>query len=103
MKRSVRFYKTILKKCPAQEFLDSLSGKVAQKVTWVLKIIEDLDIVPEKYFKKLDSYDIWECRVGFSGNTYRILGFIHNGSNVILTNGFMKKTRKHPGKRLNWR
>ncbi|MDR3146766.1 MAG: type II toxin-antitoxin system RelE/ParE family toxin, partial [Treponema sp.] len=71
------------------------SGKAAQKATWVLKIIEDLDIVPEKYFKKLDSYNIWECRIGFSGNTYRILGFIHKGS-VVLTNGFIKKTRKTP-------
>jgi phage-related protein len=96
MGRNIRFYKTILKKCPVQEFLDSLSGKTAQKVTWVLKIIEDLEIVPEKYFKKLDSYDIWECRIVFSGNTYRILGFIHNNSNFILTNGFMKKTRKTP-------
>jgi phage-related protein len=96
MGRNICFYKTSLKRCPVKEFLDSLSGKAAQKVTWVLKIIEDLAIVPEKYFKKLDSYNIWECRIDFSGNTYRILGFIHNGYNVILTNGFIKKTRKVP-------
>jgi phage-related protein len=100
MRRNIRFYRTIVKKCPVQEFLDSLSGKIAQKITWVLKIIEDLDIVPEKYFKKLDSTDIWECRIDFSGNTYRILGFIHNRSNVILTNGFMKKTRKIPKQKI---
>jgi phage-related protein len=92
----IRFYKTTIKKCPVQEFLDSLSGKTAQKITWVLKVIEDLDIIPGKYFKKLQSYDIWECRIDFSGNTYRILGFIHNGSNVVLTNGFTKKTQKVP-------
>jgi phage-related protein len=96
MGRIIRFYRTTIKKCPVQEFLDSLSGKVVQKITWVLKIVEDLDIVPEKYFKKLQSYDIWECRIDFAGNTYRILGFIHNGSNVVLTNGFTKKTRKVP-------
>jgi phage-related protein len=96
MGRIIRFYRSTIKKCPVQEFLDSFSGKVAQKITWVLKIIEDLDIVPEKYFKKLRSYDIWECRIDFSGNAYRILGFIHNGSTVVLTNGFMKKTQKTP-------
>lgn len=96
MGRNIWFYKTSLKKCPVQEFLDSLSGKAAQKVTWVLKIIEDLDIVPQKYFKKLDPYNIWECRIDFSGNTYRILAFIHKESNIILTNGFIKKTRKTP-------
>jgi hypothetical protein len=52
MGRSVKFYRTTLKKCPVQEFLDSLSGKTAQKATWVLKIIEDLEIVPEKYLTK---------------------------------------------------
>lgn len=27
---------------------------------------------------------------------YRLLGFFHNGSIVILTNGFQKKTQKTP-------
>jgi phage-related protein len=94
------FYKTPLQKCPVREFLDSLPGKTAQKITWVLKLIEDLDMVPEKYFKKLESYDIWECRIDFAGNTYRILNFLHAGSKIILTNGFMKKTQKIPKKEI---
>jgi hypothetical protein len=64
MNRTVIFYKTSSGKCPIQEFLDSLSGKVAQKVIWVLKILEDLDIIPVTYFKKLSgTEDIWECRI----------------------------------------
>jgi len=53
MRRTVLFYKTIDGKCPVQEFLDSLSGKVAQKVLWTLSLLEDLEIVPAIYFKKL--------------------------------------------------
>ena len=53
MQRTVLFYKTIDGKCPVQEFLDSLSGKVAQKVLWTLSLLEDLEIVPAIYFKKL--------------------------------------------------
>ncbi len=49
--RTITFYKTAEGKCPIQDFLDSLSGKAAQKVTWVLKLIEDFDIVPSSYFK----------------------------------------------------
>jgi len=30
-----------------------LPGNVAQKITWVLSIIEEFGIVPQKYFKKL--------------------------------------------------
>ena len=53
MKRTVRFYKTEGGKSPIKEFLDSLPGKVAQKITWVLSLLEELDIVPASYFKKL--------------------------------------------------
>jgi hypothetical protein len=53
MRRTVIFYKTIDGKCPVQEFLDSLSGKVAQKVLWTLSLLEDLEIVPSTYFKNL--------------------------------------------------
>ena len=93
---SVNFYKTSVLKCPVMDFLDSLPGKTAQKITWVLKLIEDINVVPEKYFKKLTPYDIWEVRIDFSGNTYRILSFIYKDSKLILTHGFMKKTQKTP-------
>jgi len=49
---SVNFYKTGTLKCPVTDFLDSLSGKAAQKITWVLKLIEEIEVVPTKYFKK---------------------------------------------------
>jgi hypothetical protein len=42
--RTVTFYKTVDGKCPIQDFLDSLPGRVAQKVTWVLSLLEDLYI-----------------------------------------------------------
>ena len=93
---SVNFYKTNSLKCPVSDFLDSLSGKTAQKITWILKLIEETDFVPKKYFKKLLPHDIWEVRIDFSGNTYRILSFIYNNSHLILTHGFIKKTQKIP-------
>ena len=64
--REVVFYRTQLDKCPIEEFLDSLSGKQAQKVSWVLRLIQDIDYVPAQYLKKLvDTDDIWEVRVQF--------------------------------------
>jgi phage-related protein len=93
---AVNFYKTSTLKCPVKDFLDSLSGKVAQKVTWVLSLIEEINVVPTKYFKKLLPFDIWEIRIDFSGNAYRILSFIYGGSQLILTHGFTKKTQKTP-------
>jgi hypothetical protein len=43
MKRKIIFYKTQYNKCPIQDFLDDLPGKVAQKVIWVIKLLEDLE------------------------------------------------------------
>jgi phage-related protein len=94
--RTVIFYRTADGKCPVQEFIDSLPGKVAQKIVWVLKLLEDLEIVPSSYFKKLvGTEEIWECRIQFGSNTYRIFCFFIDNS-VILTHGFVKKSQKTP-------
>ncbi len=63
---SLVFYKTEKGQSPVTEFLDSLPSKVAQKVAWVLKLIQELDTVPIQYLKKLTATDeIWECRMVF--------------------------------------
>jgi phage-related protein len=95
--RTVLFYKTADGRCPIEDFLDSLLGKVAQKIVWVLKLLEDLDIVPSAYFKKfVGTEEIWECRIQFGSNAYRLLCFFLNGSVVVLTHGFVKKSQKTP-------
>jgi phage-related protein len=94
--RTVIFYKTVDGKCPVQEFLDSLPGKVAQKIAWVLRLLEDLERVPSFYFKKLvGTEEIWGCRIQFGSNAYRIFCFFI-GNTVVLTHGFAKRTQKTP-------
>ena len=93
--REISFYKTISGKSPINDFLDSLSGKQAQKVSWVLEVIEELHIIPKQYFKKLvNTDDIWEVRVSLGSNIFRLLGFFDGNNLIILTNGFAKKTQK---------
>ena len=100
MNRTVIFYRTVDGKCPVQEFIDSLPGKVAQKIVWVLKLLEDLEFVPSSYFKKLvGTEEIWECRIQFGSNTYRIFCFFIDNS-VILTHGFVKKSQKTPAREI---
>jgi phage-related protein len=96
MIRKIIFYKTLEGRCPVQEFLDSLTGKVAQKIIWVLRLLEDLETVPSTYFKKLTGTDIWECRIQYEHNSYRIFCFFDRHSVLVLTHGFMKKTQKTP-------
>ena len=100
--KTIEFYKTTTGKCPVEEFLDELSDIQVTKITWVLKLIQELDRVPTKYFKKLKSTDdIWEVRASGGNNTFRILGFNHNDSLVVLTNSFKKKTQKTPSSEID--
>lgn len=95
--RQVNFYRTSSGHSPVEEFLDSLTGKQAQKVVWVLQLIEELDHVPKQYLKKLvNTEDIWEVRVQFGGNIFRLLGFFDGEELLVLTSGFAKKTQKTP-------
>ena len=95
--RTVEFYRLPNGNSPVEEFLDSLTGKQAQKVLWVLRLVEELDVVPRQYFKKLvDSEGVWEVRIQFGNDIFRLLGFFDGGALLILTNGFAKKTQKTP-------
>ena len=95
--RTITFYRQPNGKSPIEEFLDSLTGKQAQKVLWVLQLIEELETVPRQYFNKLvDSEGIWEICVQFGNDIFRLLGFFDGGTLLILTNGFAKKTQKTP-------
>jgi len=80
-----------------QAFLDSLPGPAARKITWVLRLIEELEAVPSCYLKKLESAEsLGECRAAFGAQAYRLLGFFRKGNVLVLTHGFQKKSRKIP-------
>ena len=97
MKRSIIFYRTESGKCPIEEFLDSLPSKIVQKITWVLNLLEEFEIITAQYFKKLKNTDnIWECRIKHGSNIYRIFCFFYKDSVVVLTHGFIKKTQRTP-------
>ncbi|TYL48783.1 type II toxin-antitoxin system RelE/ParE family toxin [Marinomonas sp. IMCC 4694] len=93
--RNINFYITEDGKSPVAEFLDSLSNKQAQKVAWVLQLVEELDAEPSTYLKQLmDTDNIWEVRIQVSGNIFRLLGFFDGDNLVVLNHDFQKKTQK---------
>ncbi len=99
--REILFYETASGKCPVEEFLNSLNPKQAQKVTWTLKLIEDLPSVPSQYFKKLvNTDDIWEVRIIYRNEIFRLLGFFDGPKLVVLNHAFQKKTQKTPQKAI---
>lgn len=99
--RAIQFYRLPNGECPVETFLDALSGKQAQKVVWVLRLIEELERVPTHYFKKLVNSDgIWEVRVQLGNDAFRLLGFFAEPTMLVLTNGFAKKRQKTPAQEI---
>ncbi len=95
--KEVLFYKFSSGKTPIEDFLDSLSSKEVKKVVWVLQLIEESISISTKFYKKLsNTEDIIEVRIQVGNNNFRLLGFEHNGTLIILTNGFRKKDQKVP-------
>ena len=97
MIRKIKFYRTASGQSPIEDFLDQLPAKSAQKVTWVLQLVEDLDRVPSKYFKKLvNTQELWEIRASAGSNIFRLIGFFDGPKIVVVAHAFQKKTQKTP-------
>jgi len=95
--REVLFYQTASGQKPIEDFLDQLSSKQAQKVTWVLKLIEEFDRAPSNYFKKMvNASELWEIRVTGGSDIFRLIGFFDGPNLVVLAHAFQKKTQKTP-------
>lgn len=95
--REIRFYRTAAGHCPAEEFLDSLGPKQAQKMVWVLRLVEEIDSVPAQYLKRLvGTAGLWEIRAQQGGEALRMLGFFERSDVFVLTGGFAKKSTKTP-------
>ena len=99
--REIRFYRTPSGHCPVEKYLDSLPSKKAQKIVWVLQLVEELDKVPMNYFKKLTGTDdLWEIRVQIGSDAFRLLGFFIGRNILMLNHAFQKKAQKIPAKHI---
>jgi len=97
----ILFYRTVSGKCPVEDHLDRLTDEQAARITWVLKLLRELDQIPSKYFKKLvNTNDIWEVRVDAGSSTFRLLDFFDELGLLVLTNSFQKKSQKTPLKEI---
>jgi len=82
------------------EFYKNQSLKVREKIDYSIKMVLDLDPVPQKFFKKLIGTDLYEIRTEYGGNIYRIFCFFDKGNLVVLLHGITKKSQKTPIKEL---
>ncbi len=94
--RTIIFYKSYF-----QEFFEKQSKKVKAKIIWTFELIEDLERVPDAYFKYIvNTNGLYEIRVQQGRNILRIFCFFDKGQIIVITNGFQKKTQKTPIKEI---
>ena len=96
-KFEVEFYETETGRQPAKEFLLSLDKKMRAKMLHMISILQDNgNELREPYSKHL-SDGIFELRAKVGSDITRVLYFFYVDRQIILTNGFIKKTMKtHP-------
>lgn len=67
---------------------------------YVLDMVKTQDRISEKFVKHI-KIGLYELRVEYNGNIYRIFFCFDDGQIIILFNGFQKKTQKTPIKEID--
>jgi len=84
------------------EFFNSQTERVKDKIDYVLFLIEVTERIQGKFFKYFDGTDgLFEIRIEFESNIFRIFCCFDEGNLVILFNGFQKKSQKTPRQELD--
>lgn len=94
MNRKIIFYENYF-----VEFYQEQDQKVKEKIQYVFELIKQIERVPEKFLKHLTGTDgLYEIRIDYLLNIYRIFCCFDEGKLVVLFNAFQKKTQKTPQK-----
>lgn len=91
-KREIKFYKHYF-----NEFYVAQTDKVRKKIAQTLIWLQTLDRLPITILKSIEGKKgLFEIRIEFGGDIFRVFCCFDEGSLVILFNGFQKKTQKTP-------
>jgi len=90
--RELIFYKHYF-----EEFFAKQTGKVKEKIDYVLFVLTHAERVPEKFLKHMENTKgLYEIRIEVGSNIFRIFCCFDKGKVVVLFNGFQKKSQKTP-------
>lgn len=82
-----------------EDFFNSLDEGTQEKVLYGMLMLKKLDRLPVKYVKAIRD-GLYELRILWQGNIYRIFFCFDKGNIVVLFQGFQKKTQKTPEKEI---
>jgi|SRR4030042_2557738 len=77
------------------DFYNAQTEKVKDKIDYVLFLVTVANRIPKKFFDHIIGYiGLFEIRVEFESNIFRIFCCFEEGNMVVLFNGFHKKSQK---------
>lgn len=94
MKRKIRTYGGYF-----EAFMATLKEKEQEKIQYGLLLLKTQDRLPKK-FVKLIRDGLYELRIEYNGNIYRVFLIFDEGQIIVLFNGFQKKTQRTPSSEI---
>ena len=83
------------------DFYLEQTTKVQEKIEFVFHIIKRVERVSKKFLCPIENTDgLYEIRVEYGSDIYRIFCCFDEGRIVVLFNAFQKKTQKTPQKEI---
>ena len=92
----VQYYTLLNGEKPVEKFLDNLDLKMRVKALGSIDILAEFGNTLREPYSKAIGKGLFELRIKFARDITRIFYFFVVDNTVILTNGFVKKTRKTP-------
>ena len=75
-----------------ERFIETLSAKELLKLHYIISLLETEDVKFIKFIRD----GLYELRMEYNSNIYRVFFIFDDGQVVVLFNGFQKKTQKTP-------
>jgi phage-related protein len=83
------------------DFYKNQPEKVQEKIEYVLMILRTVQYVPKKFLTHISGEEcLYEVRIEYESNIYRIFCCFDQGNLILLFNGFQKKSQKTPRKEI---
>jgi len=82
-----------------ESFKKTLTKKEQDKIDYCLLLLKTRDRVPVKFVSFIKD-GLYELRIEYNGNIYRVFFIFDDGNIVVLFNGFQKKTQKTPASEI---
>jgi len=95
MKREIRTYGGYF-----ERFIETLLPKELTKLNYIISLLETSDRMPVKFIKYIRE-GLYELRMEYENNIYRVFFIFDKDRIVVLFNGFQKKTHKTPENEIN--